>query len=52
MDVKSGVELVKKLAFKDKDITLYTKDSERVSRPKKGFLWFLFLKKSFIKDNL
>ena len=45
VDVKSDVELVKKLAFKDKDITLYTKDSKRVSRPKKGFLRFLLKKK-------
>ena len=45
MDVKSDVELVKKLAFKDKDITLYTKNSKRVSRPKKGFLRFLLKKK-------
>ncbi len=33
--------LAEKLAFKDKDTTLNT-DARRASRPKKGFLWFLF----------
>ncbi len=40
MDMKSGVELAKKLAFKDKDITLGTKALARAPRLKKGFLGF------------
>ena len=51
MDVKSGVELVKKLAFKDNDITLGTKALARAPIPKKGFLGFC-KKDSFSRDAL
>ena len=46
VDVKSGVALAEKLAFKDKDITLCTKAPEEHQGRKKVFLWF-WLKKSF-----
>ena len=42
MDVKSGVKLAKKLAFKDRDITLGTKALARAPRLKKGYSRFLF----------
>ena len=40
VDVKSGVALAEKLAFKDKDITLCTKAPEEHQDRRKGFYGF------------